>query len=149
MSSGGQNPALRAILDREWGRASRAKRIAEWIAAERGYRWVGIYEVTATEIGMIACTGSTLPSFPRFPVTRGLCAAAVASKSIVNVGDVREDARWLETFGSTRAEIIVPVPDDAGRVTGLVDVESDRVNAFGAGDEQFLLRCATEIRCLF
>ena len=77
------------------------------------------------------------------------CAAAVASKSIVNVGDVREDARWLETFGSTRAEIIVPVPDDGGRVTGLVDVDSDRVNAFGAGDEQFLLRCATEIHCLF
>ena len=50
------------------------KRVAEWIAANRGYRWVGVYEVTATYIGMIACTGATPPAFPRFPVSRGRCS---------------------------------------------------------------------------
>lgn len=140
---------LRSILARKLDRAEAAKQLAEWIAAERRYRWVGIYEVTPSEIGMFACTGTKPPSFPRFPVSCGLCGAAVARKSIVNVGDVRKDSRWLETFSSTRAEIIVPVLAEDGSVTGLIDVESDALNAFGDADEQFLTDCAAEIRALF
>jgi L-methionine (R)-S-oxide reductase len=130
-------------------RAEGAKRVTEWIAANRGYRWVGIYEVTATDIGMIACTGSTPPAFPRFPVSRGLCGAAVASKSTVNVGNVQEDPRWLTTFGSTRSEIIVPVFAADSRVLGLIDVESDALNAFDRADETFLADCAAAIAPLF
>lgn len=140
---------LRSILAKKLSRADSAKQIAEWIAAERGYRWVGIYEVTATEIGMIACTGSKPPSFPRFPVSRGLCGAAVATKAIVNVGDVRRDARWLETFGSTRSEIIVPIHAGDGRVIGLIDVESNELDAFGEEHEKFLAGCATQVTALF
>lgn len=139
--------ALKVLLKTGCGPASTAKRIAGWIAQQRNYRWVGLYEVTATEIGMIACTGSTPPAFPRFPASRGLCGAAVASKSVVNVGNVQEDARWLTTFGSTRPEIIAPVVR-GGAVVGLIDVESDALNAFGEIDEQFLSHCATIITSL-
>ena len=145
----GLGEALRAILAKKLDRAEAAKQVAEWIAAERGYRWAGIYEVTPSEIGMIACTGSKPPSFPRFPVSGGLCGAAVATRAIVTVGDVRKDPRWLETFGSTRSEIIVPVLEKNGRVMGLIDVESEELNAFGKADEEFLRDCATEIAGLF
>jgi L-methionine (R)-S-oxide reductase len=140
---------LQEILAAGSGRASAAKRIAAWIAQQRSYRWVGLYEVTATDIGMIACTGNTPPAFPRFPVTRGLCGAAVASKGIVNSGDVRNDPRWLTTFGSTRSEIIVPVFTSASRVVGLIDVESDALSSFTSLDEQFLQHCAASIPSLF
>ena len=129
--------------------AHAAKRVAEWIASERSYRWVGLYEVTRAEIGMIACTGSTPPAFPRFPVTQGLCGAAVASRSIVNVGNVQEDPRWLTTFGSTRSEIIVPVFANDTNVVGLIDAESDALHAFGADDESFLAQCAAQILPIF
>jgi L-methionine (R)-S-oxide reductase len=142
-------PSLHSILEAHGDRASTAMRIAEWIANERRYRWVGLYEVTASEIGMISCTGSEPPAFPRFPLTRGLCGAAVASKSIVNVGNVQADPRWLTTFGSTRSEIIVPVFAPDSRVAGLIDVESDSLNAFSGSDEQFLSHCATIISSLF
>jgi putative methionine-R-sulfoxide reductase with GAF domain len=100
----GELRSLKDILVEKGDRSAKAKRIAEGIADERHYRWVGLYEVTATEIGMIACTGSQPPAFPRFSVSRGLCGAAVAGKSIVNVGNVQADPRWLTTFGSTRSE---------------------------------------------
>jgi putative methionine-R-sulfoxide reductase with GAF domain len=140
---------LRSMLAENSGRATTAKGIAKWIATKRSYRWVGIYEVTATEIGMIACTGSTPPAFPRFPVSRGLCGAAVATKSMVNVGNVQEDPRWLTTFGSTRSEIIVPVLAENETVTGLIDVESDALSAFSDSDEQFLSQCARMMGPLF
>lgn len=141
--------ALHSILAGKPDRATGAKRIAEWIARERQYRWVGLYEVTATDIGMISCTGSEPPAFLRFPISRGLCGAAVAAGSIVNVGNVQADPRWLTTFGSTRSEIIVPVFARGSRVLGLIDVESDALNAFTDADEQFLAHCATMISSLF
>ena len=140
---------LQQLLTGSTDRSNPAKRVAEWIAANRGYRWVGVYEVTATDIGMIACTGSTPPAFPRFPVARGLCGAAVASKSTVNVGNVQEDPRCLTTFGSTRSEIIVPVSASDSRIVGLIDVESDDLNAFDRADETFLADCAAVIAPLF
>jgi L-methionine (R)-S-oxide reductase len=140
---------LQRFLSGSTDRPNATKNVAEWIAANRGYRWVGIYEVTPSDIGMIACTGSTPPAFPRFPVSRGLCGAAVASKSTVNVGNVQEDPRWLTTFSSTRSEIIVPVLAPDSRVLGLIDVESDALNAFDRSDETFLADCAAVIAPLF
>ncbi|MGB9470717.1 MAG: GAF domain-containing protein [Candidatus Acidiferrum sp.] len=134
---------LRDLLREIPDRALAAKRVAEAIAGERGYCWVGIYEVTPTDIGMIACTGTTPPAFPRFPLSKGLCGSAVALRSIVNVADVQEDPRWLTKFGTTRSEIIVPIITAAGQVIGLIDVESDQLNAFSGDDEGFLTSCAS------
>jgi putative methionine-R-sulfoxide reductase with GAF domain len=104
--------------------------------------WVGLYELTATDIGMIARTGNAPPAFLRFPVGKGLCGSPVALRSIVNVVNVQEDPRWLTTFGTTRSEIIVPVIAGVGEVNGLIDVESDRLNAFSGDDEASLAACA-------
>jgi len=130
-------------------REERGKRIAEAVRAARSYRWVGLYEVTKTEIGAIAWTGTEAPAFPRFPVTQGLSAAAVKSRAPVIVGDVKNDPRYLTTFGSTQSEMIVPVLDSARAVVGLIDVESEQCNAFGEQDAQFLGRCAVILLPLF
>ena len=110
---------------------------------------MGLYEVTPTEIGIIAWTGSDAPAFPRFPVTQGLNGAAVASRAPVNVGDVREDPRYLATFGTTRSELIVPILDASGHAVGTIDVESERLNAFGETDSRFLTQCGRVILPLF
>jgi putative methionine-R-sulfoxide reductase with GAF domain len=73
----------------------------------------------------------------------------VALGAIVNVGKVHEDPRWPTTFGSTRSELIVPVSNPAGQVVGLIDVESDALNAFGQSDEEFLSCCAPILLPLF
>ena len=142
------NGLLNLLLENP-DRTPAATRVAESLVAERRYRWVGLYEVTAADIGLIACTGTTPPAFPRFPISKGLCGSAVALSSIVNAGNVQADPRWLATFGSTRSEIIVPVLTIDGKVVGLIDVESDLLNAFSADDEQFLSRCAPLLLPLF
>jgi L-methionine (R)-S-oxide reductase len=123
-------------------RSMKARRAADIIREARSYRWVGLYDVSATEIAAIGWTGTEAPAYPRFPVTQGLSGAAVAAREPVVVQDVEHDERYLTAFGSTRAEAFFPVavPEDGG-IIGTIDVESDRVNPFGPDDEVFLRQC--------
>jgi GAF domain-containing protein len=100
--------------------------------------------VTSSEIRAIGWTGATPPAFPAFPRTQGLNGAAVATSRPVIVNDVRKDSRYLTTFGTTRAEAIVPV-QAGNRIVGTIDVESDRTDAFADADEHFLQRCAVAL----
>lgn len=68
--------------------------------------------------------------------------AAVSSGSPVIVQDVRNDPRYLTTFGATLAEAIFPVRAPNGTIVGTIDVESDRVHSFAREDEHFLSLCA-------
>lgn len=140
---------LRSLVNDATDRSMASKTVAQAIAAQRHYHWLGLYQVSSTHITMLACTGDTPPAFPIFPVTQGLCGSAVALRAIVNVGNVREDPRWLTTFGSTRSELIVPVYDPGGQVVGLIDVESDALNALSKSDEDFLSSCAPIVLRLF
>jgi putative methionine-R-sulfoxide reductase with GAF domain len=142
--------ALKALADRPLLRSDLARDAANLIRKAGTYRWVGLYDVTLTEIVAIAWTGSDAPAYPRFPVSQGLSGAAVATGQPVVVQDVSRDPRYLTAFGSTRAEAIFPVTAlHDGRIVGTIDVESDRVGAFQAEDEAFLRDCALMLRPLW
>src|SRR5215831_3734395 len=55
----------------------------------------------------------------------------LANEIPVIVQDVASDSRYLTTIGGTRGEMIQPVLNQSGVVVGTIDVESERVNAFG------------------
>ncbi|MGA8038404.1 MAG: GAF domain-containing protein [Candidatus Acidiferrales bacterium] len=119
--------------------------IADQIRDIGPYRWVGLYEVDGLGglVRNLAWSGHGAPEFPTFPIGKGLTSSAVASKQLVNVGDVASDPRYLTAFGSTKSEIIVPILDAAGeRVLGTVDVESEKHHAFDRDAEEMLKLCA-------
>ena len=120
----------------------RMKQVAEMIRAARDYRWVGIYKIVKEEFVVLAGTGNEPPTYPRFPTTQGLCGAALESRKPIVVGDVRREPRYLPTFHTTRSEIIVPMMNEHRDIRGMIDAESDKVNAFGDEDRQFLQRAA-------
>jgi L-methionine (R)-S-oxide reductase len=122
--------------------AKQMKKVAEMIRTSRKYRWVGIYKVTPKEFAIMAGTGDEPPAYPRFPLTQGLCAAALETKKAVVVGDVRKDTRYLPTFHTTRSEIIIPIVNEKKQVVGILDAESEKMNAFQTEDRQFLERAA-------
>ena len=113
------------------------------------YRWAGLYDVAAGEIAVIAWDGPEPPTYPRFPVSRGLNGAAAASKRPVIVQDVAADPRYLTTIGGTRGEMIQPILGPLGEVVGTIDVESDKINAFSRRDESLLADCAEALRWLW
>ena len=122
--------------------SKRMKQVAQMIRDARDYRWIGIYKVTKKEFVILAASDDEPPAYPRFPITQGLCGVALESRKPVLVGDVRKDSRYLPTFHTTRSEMIVPMMNEHRQVVGMLDAESERVNAFGEEDRQFLERTA-------
>jgi L-methionine (R)-S-oxide reductase len=134
---------IRAAAASGGDRVERAKRLAELIRKLGDYRWVGVYDVDAENVSIIAWSGPGAPEYPAFPLSKGLSGAAIQQKKAVVVGDVRNDPRYLTAFGSTLSEIIVPVLAPGGdRVIGTIDVESEQANAFGPRDQQMIEQCA-------
>src|SRR5437588_11857938 len=117
------------------------KQVAEMIRSARAYRFIAVYKIVKDEFVILAGTGNEPPAYPRFPTSQGLCGAALDSGKPIIVGDVHKDPRHLPAFHTTRSEIVVPMRNnDHRRVLGMLDVESDKLNAFGEEDRQFLER---------
>ena len=119
------------------------KQVVEKIRAARGYRWVGLYTISRGEFIICAATGTQPPTYPRFPVTQGLAGAALESKETIMVPDVQHDPRYLPTFCNTRSEVIVPICNDAEKVVGILDAESEKAHAFNEKDLEFLEAAAS------
>jgi len=136
---------LRSLDEGSGNRAAKAQRAVDLIRTLGPYRWAGLYDVLPTEIAVIAWSGPEAPTHLRFPVAKGLNGACVSSRQPVIVQDVANDSRYLTTIGGTRGEMIQPVIDQSGVVVGTIDVESDRVNAFGSRDEELLAVCAKNL----
>jgi L-methionine (R)-S-oxide reductase len=118
----------------------RMKQVVEMIRAARNYRWLAVYKIVKDEFVILADTGNEPPAYPRFPITQGLCGAALDSGKPIIVGDVHKDLRYLPAFHTTRSEIIVPMRNEHRRILGMLDAESDKLNAFGDEDREFLER---------
>lgn len=142
---------VRAIVTAATDRVVALAQIAERLRSAGKYRWVGLYDVdhAAGLVKNIVWSGPEAPSFPVFPLTKGLTGSAISFRKTVNVGDVAADPRYLTALGSTRSEIIVPVFDQPGKVVGTIDVESEYENAFNAETQSFLERCSDVVRPLW
>jgi GAF domain-containing protein len=116
--------------------------MAEMIRTACDYRFVGIYKIIRGDFVIVGKTGECPPAYPRFPVTQGLAGAALETKQSIMVADVHKDPRYLPTFGSTQSEIVVPVITEAGKAVGLIDVESEKLDAFTENDRDFLEHAA-------
>jgi L-methionine (R)-S-oxide reductase len=133
-------------------RIQKLQMIAALIRNSGDYRWVGLYDVDerAGEVINLVWDGPGAPEYPRFPLGKGLTAAAIQERKVINVGDVVSDPRYLTAFGSTRSEIIVPIFDAGrGNVVGTIDVESEQANAFDQETENALVGCADVIAPLW
>ncbi len=65
----------------------------------------------------------------RIQVGDGITGAAAASRKPLRVNDVRKDARYLNALDAVRSELAAPMVA-RGRVVGVIDIQSTRLNAF-------------------
>lgn len=137
---------VRRPLEGADDRTAKLRRVASILREGGGYRWVGIYEISGGEIALGAWSGPGAPTTTRFPASRGLCGDAVTRRRTIVVGDVGKDPRYFETFADTRSEIVVPILNMVtGVALAVIDVESDRPDAFRDADRRAIEHVASEI----
>ncbi len=93
--------------------------------------WAGFYVVRGQELVLGPFQGR--PACARIPLGRGVCGAAAATRRSVLVPDVAVFPDHIACDLLSRSELVVPVLH-AGRVGGVLDLDSPRLARFTATD---------------
>lgn len=88
--------------------------------------------------------GSAHTPSRRVSITSGLVGAAVREWRLVNVPDVRKDARYVPMNPETRSELVVPL-FYKGRIIGVLDLEHTRSHFFNEEHERMITTLAAQV----
>ena len=104
------------------------------------YFWVGFY--LPEEDGSLAVGPYQGPlACMRIPQGRGVCGAVAESGESILVADVHAFPDHIACDSRSRSEVVVPVLRD-GQLRAVLDVDSDRLNAFDETDRTGLVTVA-------
>ena len=78
------------------------------------------------------------------PVGEGITGGAAASRHAVVVNDVQSDPRYLPALDAVRSELAVPM-FARGKLVGVIDIQSTRLNAFSENDTSLLRLLAARV----
>ena len=76
-------------------------------------------------------------------VGEGITGWVARARQTRTVGDVAQDSRYVAARRGVRSELAVPLEVD-GEVRGVLNVDSDRTNAFSADDQELLEELAVQ-----
>jgi len=104
------------------------------------YFWTGFYRVCGERlivgpyIGTVGCL--------QIEFGRGVCGTAAARKETIIVPDVTKFPGHIACDANSKSEIVVPVFAPDGELIAVLDVDSDRLDAFDEEDRAGLERIA-------
>ncbi len=106
--------------------------------------WTGFYRVTAPELLKIGPYQGGHGCLV-IPFSRGVCGAAARTGKVLNVPDVEAFPDHIACSSTTRSELVLPVWNGAGRLLGVLDLDSNTPAAFTKADEDWLAPLLAEI----
>lgn len=123
----------RALVAGEPDRVANAANLAAllWHALPR-INWAGFYFLQADTLVLGPFQGK--PACVRIPVGKGVCGTAVAEGRSQRVPDVHAFPGHIACDAASRSEVVVPLRDAAGRIFGVLDVDSPEPERFDAAD---------------
>ena len=128
-------PQIEALLTGEPNLVANLANIAAALKEQFNWFWVGFYWVIEDELvlgpfqGPVACT--------RIKKGRGVCGTAWEKASTILVDDVEKFPGHIACSSLSKSEIVVPV-FKAGKVLGVLDVDSSELSQFDATDQVYL-----------
>lgn len=100
--------------------------------------WTGFYRVRGESLVIGPYAGT--PGCIYIPFGKGVCGTAAADGRTVIVPNVHEFPGHIACDARSQSEIVVPVFDRSGTLIAVLDVDSDRLNAFDEADAAGLER---------
>jgi GAF domain-containing protein len=129
-------PQLASLIDGESDLTANLANISAALHETFGWLWVGFYWVRNEELvlapfqGPIACT--------RIKLGKGVCGTAWKEAKSILVPDVDKFPGHISCSSSSVSEIVVPIFNKKGKVTGVLDVDSERYDVLDETDVVFL-----------
>lgn len=96
---------------------------------EPAFDWVGVYLLEGDVLVLGPFRGSPT-DHARIPVGQGVCGSVAASGRTEVVPDVRSRPGHIACDIHTRSEVVAPILSE-GRLVGVLDVDSNALDAFG------------------
>ena len=106
--------------------------------------WTGFYRVVAPEVLKLGPYQGGHGCLV-IPFSRGVCGACARTGEIQNVPDVEAFPDHIACSSTTRSELVLPVWNGAGRLLGVLDLDSNTPAAFTKADEDWLVPLLAEI----
>lgn len=128
-------PQVAALVANERDEIANMANVAAALWQTFGFFWTGFYRVIEGELvlapfqGPIACT--------RIAYGKGVCGTAWKEGRTIIVPDVELFPGHIACNSASRSEIVVPLIK-AGQVEAVLDIDSDRPDAFDETDRIFL-----------
>jgi len=100
------------------------------------FYWTGFYMLVEGELtvrtyqGPLACQVLTKHD--------GVCWAGIDRKETILVPDIHKFPGHIACDSASKSEIVVPLKNKSGRITGVLDVDSKSFNSFDAVDAGWL-----------
>lgn len=108
------------------------------------FDWTGFYRVVAPELLKIGPYQGGHGCLV-IPFSRGVCGAAARTRQVQLVPDVEAFPGHIACASSTRSEIVLPVFGADDRLIGVLDIDSDRPDAFTQEDATRLAAILAEV----
>ena len=105
--------------------------------SDERFDWTGFYRVTAPQLLKIGPYQGGHGCLV-IPFSRGVCGACARTAEVQLVPDVEAFPGHIACASSTRSELVLPVFDAAGQVIAVLDIDSDRPDAFTQEDADAL-----------
>ncbi len=133
-------PQIKAVISDEPDPIANMANVAAMLWQTFHWWWTGFYRVIDDTLvlgpfqGPMACT--------RIRKGRGVCGTAWQENQTQVVPDVDLFPGHIACSSASRSEIVVPLHDPEGNVSGVLDIDSDELNTFDETDRLWLERIA-------
>ena len=95
--------------------------------------WLGFYFQQGDQLVLGPFHGQ--PACTRLPIGQGVCGTAFANKESIVVSDVSQFSGHIYCDTASQSEVVVPFYHD--KITGVLDIDSPKLNRFDADDAVF------------
>ncbi len=114
---------------------------------EPAFDWVGVYLLEGGTLVLGPYRGPPT-EHERIRVSEGVCGAVAATGRTEVVPDVRKRPGHIACDVHTRSEVVVPIVAEDGSVLGVLDVDSNTLDAFGPREVEVVEESAQSIASL-
>lgn len=127
---------IRALIEGENDVIAVMSNVAAAIHQTMGFWWTGFYRVKGDELvlgpfqGPVACM--------HIPYGKGVCGTAWQRAETVVVEDVEQFPGHIACSSESKSEIVVPVFGGDGKVTAVLDIDSEKLATFDDTDRRYL-----------